>query len=79
MESKSEKFHRLAEARTNRILDHITSLSKLANMAHYEFSQEDVREIFGAIRKELNSANTVFEKALEKTRKNRFRLGESEG
>ena len=79
MESKSEKFNRLAEARTNRILDHITSLSKLANTAHYEFSQEDMREIFGAIRKELNTANAVFEKALEKTRKSRFRLGESEG
>ena len=59
MESKSEKFNRLAEARTNRILDHITSLSKLANTAHYEFSQEDMREIFGAIRKELNTANAV--------------------
>lgn len=79
METKSDKFNRLAEARTNRILDHITSLSKLANTAHYEFSQEDVKEIFSAIRKELNSANTVFEKALERTGKSRFRLGESEG
>ena len=41
-ESKRERFVRLAEARTNKIIDMIQLLGNCANKSNYEYSKEDV-------------------------------------
>lgn len=74
MESKSDKFARLAEARTNNVLNSILSLGKLANTSHYDFSESDVESIFAAIRKEVTDAHNQFKSALGRRQHPRFKL-----
>lgn len=60
MESKREKFVRLAEARTNKILNMIQLLGNCSNKNSYEYTDEDVDEIFSAIEKELKITRRKF-------------------
>ena len=48
-ETKREKFVRLAENRTNKILDMIQLLGNLSSVGTYEYTQQDIDKIFGAI------------------------------
>ena len=48
-ETKREKFVRLAEARTNKIIDMIQLLGNCSNPATYEYTAQDVEKIFSAI------------------------------
>lgn len=61
MESKKDKFVRIAEARTNKIIDMIRLLGNCSNKASYEYSKEDVRKIFTAIESELKAAKAKFD------------------
>lgn len=61
-ESKREKFVRLAEARTNKIIDMIQLLGNCSNISIYEYSQKDVDKIFVAIESELKEAKRKFNK-----------------
>lgn len=60
-ETKRETFLRLAEKRTNTILDKIRVLSNCANPYAYEYNDEDVRRIFNAIEQELKIARAKFQ------------------
>lgn len=72
IETKREKFIRIAEARTNKIISMIQLLGNCANPASYEYTEKDVSDIFGAIEKELKVAKTKFNATEEKSTK--FRL-----
>ena len=48
-ESKHDKFVRLAEARTNKIIDTLQLLGNCSNTSVYEYTQDEVEEIFQAI------------------------------
>lgn len=61
-ESRREKFVRLAEARTNKIIDMIQLLGNCSNQSQYEYTQKDVNKIFNAIQTELDSAKKRFNK-----------------
>ena len=61
-ESRRERFVRLAEARTNKIIDMIQLLGNCSNQSQYEYSQKDVTKIFNAIQTELDSAKKRFNK-----------------
>lgn len=65
METKREKFIRLANKRTNDILDKIRLLENLSNKARYEYHDEDINKIFNEIDKNLREARLKF-----KTKKN---------
>ena len=41
-ETKRDKFVRLAEARTNRIIDTLQLLGNCSNTSAYEYTQQDV-------------------------------------
>jgi hypothetical protein len=60
LESKSERFKRLAERRTRRILNEIRILSNLSNKSLYEFSPEQLKKIFAAIRESIGEAEARF-------------------
>jgi hypothetical protein len=79
METKHEKFIRLAEGRANRAIDSIRSLAKLANKNHYEFTEAEVRAIFSTLKQELEDARTVYQTILTKEDKNRFKLTAKKG
>ncbi len=61
-ESKREKFVRLAEARTNKIIDMIQLLGNCSNQSQYEYTQKDVNKIFNAIQVELDAAKKRYSK-----------------
>ncbi len=57
---KREAFLRLAEKRTNAVIDKIRILSNCANPYAYEYNDQDVRQIFEAVDEELKVARTRF-------------------
>ena len=61
-ETKREKFVRIAEARTNKILNMIQLLGNCSNTSMYEYTQKDVNKIFNAIQNELDAAKKKYEK-----------------
>lgn len=72
-ETKRDKFVRLAEARTNKIIDMIQLLGNCSNTNNYDYTQQDVEIIFSAIESELREAKKKFNKP--ETKKNtRFTL-----
>ena len=72
-ETKRDKFIRLAEARTNKIIDMIQLLGNCSNTSAYEYTQQDVDQIFAAIDSELKEAKKKFQK-IESNRTSRFSL-----
>lgn len=60
-ESKSDKFVRIAEARTNKIINMVKLLGNCSNKNTYDYSPEDVKKIFNAIEDELRCAKKRFE------------------
>ena len=71
METKKERFVRIAENRTNKIIDMLDLLGNCANKSNYDYSDEDVRRIFSAIE---NSTKVCKMKFLEKQEKEKFKL-----
>ena len=71
-EDKREKFVRIAEARTNKIIDMVRLLGNCSNKASYDYTKEDVKKIFAAIEDELKSAKAKFDTTEESNSK--FRL-----
>jgi hypothetical protein len=59
-ETKREKFVRLAEARTNKIIEMLKLLGNCSNTGSYEYNEEDIKKIFGEIEKEIKNARARF-------------------
>jgi len=72
VETKDQRFKRLASARTNKVLDTLDLIGNLSNENFYKYSEKEVQEIFEAI---IESANKNKEKFNKKKRnKRRFTL-----
>ncbi len=61
-ETKREKFVRIAEARTNKIINMTQLLGNCSNQNLYEYTQKDVNKIFNAIQAELDEAKKRYSK-----------------
>lgn len=61
-ESPSDKFKRLANQRTNKALKYIDMLKNLASR-QYEYTDEQVAIILGALRGEVDELEAAFKKA----------------
>jgi hypothetical protein len=59
-EDKKERFKRVAERRTNDILEKIRVLGNCANRGSYDFSEEEVNKIFSEIDKQLKIVKMKF-------------------
>lgn len=60
-ETKRDKFVRIAEARTNKIIDMIKLLGNCSNKAVYDYDKDDVKVIFSAIEEELKNSKARFD------------------
>lgn len=60
MESKRDRFVRIAEARTNKILEMMRLLGNCSSKANYEYTEEDVKQIFSALEKGLKITKNRF-------------------
>ncbi len=68
---KRERFKRVAEGRTNKIIDQIRLLGNCANKSNYEYDEEDIKKIFSAIENELKQTKAKYQ---EKSNNKRFEL-----
>ena len=59
-ESKSERFHRVAERRVNNALNALRLLEQCSNRRMYEYSDEEVRKMFREIDRELRRIKDSF-------------------
>lgn len=71
MNEKEERFIRIAEKRTNKILEQIRLLSNCSNKNNYSYNDQQVDKIFKAIEKELDLAK---KKYIMNKDKNKFSL-----
>lgn len=72
-ESKRERFVRLAETRTNKIINMVQLLGNCSNTSAYEYTEADVEQIFSAIEASVREAKKKFTKT-ETTKIARFTL-----
>lgn len=73
IESKREKFVRLAENRMNNVLKQIELLSNLSNTRAYEYEQCDIDLMIKTLKNAINELEHTFKKD-KKVKK--FKLGE---
>ena len=59
-ETKREKFVRMAEARTIKIISMVRLLGNCSNRLAYEYSDKDVNKIFSAIESAVSDAKKRF-------------------
>ena len=59
-ESRHERFQRVAEARTNKIIDMLRLLGNCSTRTNYEYSEDEVQQIFEALEQEMEEARARF-------------------
>jgi cytoskeletal protein RodZ len=69
MENKKNNFKRIAENRTNKIINMITLLGNFTNSSFYEYTDEEIESLFSSIQNELDKQHEIFKKNGEKKRK----------
>ena len=65
-EEKRERFIKVAENRTNKILKTIKLLGNCANKNNYDYTEEEIKIIFNAIEQEVKKAKLKFDSSSEK-------------
>ena len=64
--NKEERFIRIAERRTNTILETLRLLGNCSNTNNYKFTDQQVKKIFNAIEQEVRITKIKFEKKDDK-------------
>lgn len=72
-ETKRERFIRVAEARTNKIINMMKLLGNCSNKSNYEYTDDDVYKIFTVIERETKNARIKFNGATPR-KEDRFTL-----
>ena len=72
MNEKRERFVRVAENRTNKIIEMIRLLGNCSNKSNYEYDEKDISRIYDAIKRELNDSQAKFRIGCKKN--NDFKL-----
>lgn len=66
IESRADKFKRIAENRTNEMIRRIRILGNCSNRSTYDYTEQQVNKIFAAIDSELKRAKARFTFAKER-------------
>ena len=61
MESKQERFKRLAELRVNNALKHIALIGNLSNKSSYEYSEAEYKKIIKTLKKAVSKVEQSFD------------------
>lgn len=70
--TKHKNFKRIAEARTDKVLDMLDLIGNLSNTSFYEYDDKEVKAIFDAIEKSVQDNKKKFSN--KKKSKRRFVL-----
>lgn len=73
METKREKFERLAEKRTNETVKKINLLGNLSNKNNYDYTEEHIKQIIAVLEAEIKSLKMRFDTANEGQREFKFK------
>lgn len=79
-QTKREKFMEFAGKRVNNVLHDMQILEPMARSASYDFTRQDVDEMFAAMQETLNNVKAEFEKKFEekaRSEKKVFTFGQS--
>lgn len=68
VESKTDKFIRLANSRGDKLLNQITSLGKLGTSYAYEVDADEAREMLEKFEKALDELKTKWENGIQRSR-----------
>ena len=60
MNPRRQRFLRIAERRTNKILSNLDNLAKCSNKRNYEYSEDEVRKIFREIERKVRETRLQF-------------------
>jgi len=60
MENREQRFKRVAEKRTEKILNDFRILANCSNKSSYAYTEEDINKIFRAIDDELRHTKAKF-------------------
>lgn len=71
---RRERFENVASRRVQKVMDFLDSLANCANRTNYEYTDEDVRKMFSALKEKLKLTESAFGNALNKTEKNKFKF-----
>ncbi len=71
LDDKKKRFVRIAERRTNNILEQLRLLGNCSNKNNYSYTEEDVKKIFSVIETELKEVKMKFN---SKANKEKFKL-----
>lgn len=69
LNTKQENFKRIADNRTHKIVELISKLHNLSNSSFYEYTDEQIDEMFDSIQKELDKQRTLFLQERNKAKK----------
>ena len=73
-EEKRNKFMEFAGKRVNNVMHDIQILEPMARSSAYDFTKEDVEEMFNAMQETLNDAKAEFFKRFEEKAKSEKRV-----
>ncbi len=69
---KRQRFIKIAERRVNRILDSLDNLGKCSNKRNYDYTEDEVKNIFREIERKLKETRLQFQG--EARSKGKFKL-----
>jgi len=69
MNPKEKNFIRIAENRTNKIINMIELIGNLSNKSYYEYTEIQIDAIFDTIQKTLDEQRSKFVQANSSTKK----------
>ena len=72
IESKRERFHRIAAKRMQNILVEMNRLSNCSNKANYDYTEQDVQKIIKTLNEKFSEIKVSFKTGLNKTNKFKF-------
>lgn len=72
-ESKADKFVRLGESRVNKVMEAIGRIEHLANRGNYDYTPEQVEEMFSIMENRLAEVKSRF--APKQAKNNAFSFG----
>jgi len=71
-ENRHARFIRLAEARTNKVIEMIRLIGNCSNKSNYSYCTQDVEKMFNIIQQELDAAKQRFYADEERTEEFHF-------
>jgi len=66
MESKEDKFKRLANSRVNNAIKQLDLIGNLSNSASYDYSDDEVRKIMSTLNQKVKEISFKFQESLKK-------------